>query len=158
MADCPHAVILSAILISVGFSLFKSPLQAQDSKSSNSHALATFTFLTAVFAWISAHDINIFFCRLTSVSLFFYEFFASLFIMETALLVFWRPLETFLSSTLPPLLEKILLKDAGGCALYGFFCAGHTLVFSVLVHVMAFNVLWCVLFGFGVVQEPILKL
>lgn len=79
--------------------------------------------------------------------------------METALLVVWRPLETFLSSTLPSLLEKVLLKDAaGGCTLYGLLCAGHTFVYSVLVHVMAFNVLLCVLFGFGVIQEPILEL
>lgn len=165
MADCPQAVVLSAILLSVGFSLFLSPLPEDTSKASKNHPFAAFIFLTAVFAWISAQDINIFFCRLSSVSLFFYEFFVSLFIMEMSLLLFWRPLESFITSTLPSLVEKVLLKESivvvgggGGCALYGFYCSGHTIAYSVLVHIMAVNVLWCVLLGFGVVQEPILKL
>lgn len=147
MADCPTAIILAALFLSSGVHLFTRSYEK--SEGCNCTTLSSVIFLTAVFAWVSAKNINVFRCRFPDKGNFIYEFFVSMFIFEMALRLFWEPLECFISSTLPAILEDWLM-DGGSCCFFGIYCPGDTLLFTLLVYVTAFLFVWYAFYGYGV--------
>ncbi|XP_054261792.1 uncharacterized protein LOC128985865 [Macrosteles quadrilineatus] len=149
MAECPTAVILAAFLLSSGFHIFTRSYEKVE--GCGCVTLSSILFLTAVFAWVSATNINIFRCRLPEKYNFFYEFIISMFIFEMALRLFWEPLECFLSTTLPSALESWLMGD-GECCFLGLYCPGDSLLFVLLVYATALSFVWSVLYGYGVLS------